>query len=107
MAETLSEKHEICIRFNPPNTLDSIRVIGGSKTPFQVSNVAYVRIHLEGIRGGFSEIFGKKFNEVDGAKEARIFFYKNSKLIKAYSYEDIINFKYEMVDTMKVFVLNM
>jgi hypothetical protein len=105
MAETLSQSHKIWIRIDNQSSIDSIEIIAGSKFLIKKDNINYWQLSLEGVRGGYSEFFGIKLNEVDGDREDRIYLYNKSVLIQSYSYEKITKLQSEIIDTIRVYIL--
>jgi hypothetical protein len=106
MAETISSQHQLLLYVPNSSKIDSIEILGGSKKLLNLKPKNIWQINLNGVGGGYSEMFGTKFNEVDGDKEDRLYFYHKMALITSYSYTEIIKLDFEMVDTMKVFILN-
>lgn len=106
MAETKSENRQIFIFMPDSMNVDSIKIVEGSKKLLILNAKEIWKVDLNAVRGGYFELFGSKFNEIDGDKEDRIYFYNQTTLLKSYSYLEICKLDFEMVDTMKIYLLN-
>ncbi|MBK9736031.1 MAG: hypothetical protein IPO92_14165 [Saprospiraceae bacterium] len=65
-------------------------------------NVLY-KILLFKVRGGYSDLFGQKFNNHDGLDASRISIYKNEELIISLSYNYILNHDFVQVDSIAAY----
>ena len=64
-------------------------------------------ISLSGVRGGYSEFLGYKFNIHDGMEYKRIKIFKNGNLYKEFSYNELIMLNPTKVDSIDVFQLKL
>ena len=89
------------------NKFDLNIIYGEYQKLFENDSTNIFRVKLFKARGGNTKLFGKiKLNKGgDAYKAKRIQIIYNKKIVKRYSYNEILKMKTEMIDTFKVYVV--
>ena len=98
-------QRDFILKLNNEYSVDIVE--GESKLLFKINSFDIYKVILYKVRWGKTKLFGKiKLNKGgNGYTAQRIRILNSGKLLKRYSYYDIVGLKAERIDTFKVYVI--
>ena len=105
-AQTLSPCQIFYLSIEKPEAIDKLDLIiaaGSAKVVKSERKSILYKVTLDEVRGGYSELFGKKFNINDGLESDRIEIINNGNLIKTLSFNELTSLNSNQIDTILSF----
>ncbi|MBK9256492.1 MAG: hypothetical protein IPM42_13475 [Saprospiraceae bacterium] len=84
-----------------------IDIVAGKFEKIIIEEDEVFRISFFAVNGGHSQIGNFKFNIIDGYTSERINIFRDEKLIKRFSYNDLIRFPVTQIDTFKIYAIKL